>query len=74
MLTQTLPREEAITRKNIFCGLSKTEKAKSLLRAQSRGVLILPGLGNNKADYQDMSQQLKQLGLTVEVPKCTGTH
>jgi hypothetical protein len=33
----------------------------------SRGVLILPGLGNNSADYDDLAAKLRAMGAAVEV-------
>ncbi|KAG1676946.1 hypothetical protein FOA52_014822 [Chlamydomonas sp. UWO 241] len=35
--------------------------------APARGVLVLPGLGNNAADYDDLAEQLRSMGLGVEV-------
>lgn len=37
----------------------------------TRGVLILPGLGNNAADYEGLSQQLSKRGMDVEVAPIT---
>lgn len=33
----------------------------------SRGVILLPGLGNNDADYAELAALLRQQGLAVEV-------
>lgn len=32
----------------------------------SRGVLVLPGLGNNNSDYAELAQTLESLGVAVE--------
>ncbi|PNH05599.1 hypothetical protein TSOC_008106, partial [Tetrabaena socialis] len=37
----------------------------------SRGVLILPGLGNNAADYGPLAAQLEARGMAVEVAQVT---
>ncbi|GLI69690.1 hypothetical protein VaNZ11_014378 [Volvox africanus] len=37
----------------------------------SRGVLILPGLGNNAADYAPLAAQLEACGMAVEVAQVT---
>lgn len=33
----------------------------------SRGVLLLPGLGNNAADYDDLAARLRSMGMAVQV-------
>ncbi|GAX73111.1 hypothetical protein CEUSTIGMA_g564.t1 [Chlamydomonas eustigma] len=67
MHATTFHNHRSNSRKNSTWCQSKTKEAGTVVRAQKRGVLILPGLGNNKADYHDLSIFLKELGLTVEV-------
>jgi hypothetical protein len=55
---------------NVYAGSRTQAKAaggNGTAAAPSRGVLILPGLANNSADYAGLSQHLHDRGLSTRV-------
>ncbi|MEW5306959.1 MAG: hypothetical protein WDW36_009386 [Sanguina aurantia] len=55
------------SRRSIVVLAAAQQQAQSLVKTSPRGVIILPGLGNNSADYTTLAAKLEAEGLVVTV-------
>ena len=65
---ESLLRRQGHQTSSFNCGKAKYLRSRFKVKAsKSNGVVILPGLGNNKQDYEPLAALLRKRDLTVEI-------